>query len=141
MEIKLKCSNYSLKLNLKESIKNIFDFNIGSALTEIIKIEESKEIKAFLLLFNTFHLTNVELKKKLGQGILNANRNLVIITRELEIEIKSYFEQEITINKDFFQDVIKYNPEYLKQSFKLFKHNCIVLGIDVPENFEYEYYT
>ncbi|PKB17338.1 AAA family ATPase [Flavobacterium sp. 5] len=141
MEIKLNCSDYTAKLNIKEAIKNIFDFNFGTSLTELIQIDNSKEMKAFLLLFNTFKATNLELKKKLGQEILDKTENLSIITNQFEINIKNYFEQEITITKDFFEDIIKHNPEYLKQSFKLFKQNLNLLQIYLPENFEYEYYT
>lgn len=141
MEIKLKCSDYTKKLNIKEAVKNIFDFNIGTVLTEVVEIAKSKEMKAFLLLFNTFKTTNLELKKTLGQEILDKTENLSIITNQFEIDIKNYFEQEITITKDFFEDAIKYNPEYLKQSFKLFKQNLDLLKINLPENFEYEYYT
>lgn len=65
MEIKLKCSDYSKQFNIKEGIKNVFDFSIGSALTELVKVEKTIEMKAFLLLFNAFIKTNVELKKNL----------------------------------------------------------------------------
>lgn len=141
MEIKLKCSDYTKKLNFKEAVKNVFDFNIGTAVTEVVGITESKETKAFLLLFNTFKITNTQLKKELGQEILNKTTGLSVVSAEFEIAIKNYFEQEITITKDFFEDVIKHSPEYLIQSFKIFKDNLIELNIQVPENHEYTYYT
>ncbi|MHC0443381.1 NACHT domain-containing protein [Flavobacterium sp. 3-210] len=140
MEIKLKCSDFTKTFNLKEAVKNIFDFNIGTVITEVIGISHSKEMKAFLLLFNTFKTTNTQLKKELGQEILDKSTGLSVISAEFEIAIKNYFEQEITITKDFFEDIIKYNPEYLKQSFRLFKQNLLELKIDVPENYEYNYY-
>lgn len=140
MEIKLKCSDYSKQFNIKEGIKNVFDFSIGSALTELVKVEKTIEMKAFLLLFNAFIKTNVELKKKLDQGKLNEAKNSIIISTEFEIEFNNYFEQEITITKDFFVNIIKYNPEYLIKSFELFKQNLIALDIQIPNNYEYEYY-
>ncbi|WKL46110.1 NACHT domain-containing protein [Flavobacterium pectinovorum] len=141
MEIKLKCADYTKKLNIKETIKNVFDFNIGTVLTEVVGITESKETKAFMLLFNTFKTTNVQLKKELGQDILDKTKDLVVSSTEFDIVFKNYFEQEITITKDFFEDVIKHNPEYLRQSFKVFKANLFELKIDVPENYEYNYYS
>ncbi len=141
MEIKLKCSDYTKNLNFKEAVKNVFDFNIGTALTEVVGISQSKEMKAFELLFNTFKTTNTQLKQELGQEILNKTTGLSVISAEFEIAIKNYFEQEITITKDFFEDVIKYNPGYLTQSFKIFKDNLLELKIKIPENYEYNYYT
>lgn len=141
MEIKLKCSDYTKNVNFKEAVKNIFDFNIGTALTEVVGISQSKEMKAFELLFNTFKTTNTQLKKELGQAILNKTTGLSVISAEFEIAIKNYFEQEITITKDFFENVLKYNPAYLKESYKLFKLNLKELQIPLPDNFEYNYYT
>lgn len=141
MKIKLKCSEYSKQFNIKEGIKNVFDFSIGSAMTELIRVEKSIEMRAFLLLFNTFKKTNLELKKKLGQHKLNKATNTIVISTEFEIEFNNYFEQEITITKDFFSNVIKHNPEYLIKSFELFKRNLIALDIQIPDNFEFDYYV
>ncbi|PBJ13974.1 NACHT domain-containing NTPase [Flavobacterium sp. ACN6] len=141
MEIKLKCSDYTKNLNFKEAVKNVFDFNIGTALTEVVGISQSKEMKAFELLFNTFKTTNTQLKKELGQDILNKTIGLSVISAEFEIAIKNYFEQEIAITKDFFEDILKYNPSYLKESYKIFKLNLRELQIPLPVNFEYEYYS
>jgi hypothetical protein len=141
MEIKLKCSDYTKKINFKEAVKNVFDFNIGTALTEVVGIAQSKEMKAFLLLFNTFKTTNTQLKQELGQEILDSTTGLSAISSEFEIAIKNYFEQEITITKDFFQDVIKYNSDYIKKSFLLFKQNLEILKIEIPKNFEFDYYS
>jgi len=141
MEIKLKCSDYTKNLNFKEAVKNVFDFNIGTALTEIVGVTQSKEMKAFLLLFNTFKTTNTQLKKELGQEILNTTSGLSVLSAEFEIGIKNYFQQEITITKDFFQDVIKYNSDYIKKSLLLFKQNLEILNIEIPKNYEFDYYT
>lgn len=140
MEIKLKCSDYTKKINFKEAVKNVFDFNIGTAATEIVGISHSKEMKAFQLLFNTFKSTNTQLKKELGQEILNTTTGLSVISAEFEIAFKKYLEQEITLTKDFFEDILKHNPDYLKESYKIFKLNLEELQIHLPENFEYNYY-
>jgi hypothetical protein len=140
MQIKLKCSEYSKKFNIKSGIKNVFDFSIGSALTELIEIDKTIEMKAFLLLFNTFKNTNVELKKRLDQKAVDRIKNSTIVSSNFDFKFIKYFEQEITITKDFFIDILKYNPKYLIYSFQLFKENALAIGIDVPENFEYDYY-
>jgi len=141
MEIKLKCSDYTIQVNFKEAVKNVFDFNIGTAITDVVGVVDSKEMKAFSLLFNTFKTTNTQLKKELGQEILDKITRLSVISAEFEIAIKNYFEQEITITKDFFEDILKYNPNYLKESYKIFKLNLDELQIPLPKNFEYEYYS
>ncbi|CAM3432761.1 hypothetical protein ELOC111193_04635 [Elizabethkingia occulta] len=47
MVINLDCSKYLKKINKKEVIKNLFDFNLGSVLAEVVDFEMSIETKAF----------------------------------------------------------------------------------------------
>ncbi|KGO86348.1 hypothetical protein Q765_10700 [Flavobacterium rivuli WB 3.3-2 = DSM 21788] len=139
MEIKLKSSDYNYKLNFKEVVKNFFDFNVGSAITDMISIDSSIEMKAFTLLYNTAKTTITELVKELDQDKVNLNSD-ISINREIENELKSFLELEITITPDFFEDIINHNPDYLKKSYLLFKKYLRLLKIEIPESFEYSYY-
>ena len=122
MEIKLKISNLYPSVNIESLVKNIFDFNIGSALTELIKIESSDERKACLLLFKTIKKTNFELAKQYGQDKLDKEISLFQKSRSLDSEIIIFLEKEVVITKDFFENTTQFNPNYLRASFKLFKN-------------------
>ncbi len=140
MEIKLNASKIRWNIKPKELIKNFFDFNWGSALTDVVEIEKDEEAIAFLLLFTTTRKTIYELLKKYGQEKLNQTKNLVSNNKLLEIELKSLFENEVVITKDFFYNVIQYNPKYLTESFKIFKKFVNELDIFIPSDIHYEYY-
>lgn len=141
MEIKLNSSKLNFTANPQKIIQNLLDFNLGSAVTEMIDINASIENKAFYLLYNVTQKTNHDLSKKLGQEELNKTQNLILSKYELESEWKNFFEQEITLTKDFFENVIQYNPAYLTSSFKLFEKYLKDLNIKYDENFCYEYYA
>ncbi|WP_394675233.1 NACHT domain-containing protein [uncultured Chryseobacterium sp.] len=140
MEIKLNCSKYLLNINKKEVIKNLFDFNIGSTLTEIIDIQKNVEMKAFLLLFNSARNTNEQLSRYYGQEQINKTYNLASISRSLLKEYKNFLEQEITIKKDFFYNIIHSDNKYLIGSFNLFQKFCKQLEINLPKDIRVEYY-
>jgi hypothetical protein len=140
MEIKLNASKVKWKVNTKELIKNIFDFNWGTAITDVVEIKKDEEAIAFLLLFNTTRKTIYELLKKYGQEKLNQVNNLVSSNRLLEIELKEFFENDIVINKDFFFNVVQYNPKYLTKSFTIFKKFADELNIILPSDIHYDYY-
>jgi hypothetical protein len=141
MELKLKSSRLSVKVNLKEIVKNLFDFNIGSALTETITIDNSNESKAFLLLINTIKKTNFELSKKLGQIELNQNKDLVFKSDHFESQVINFLEKEIIITEEFFEDIIQFNPSYLVNSFMFFKQYLNLLNISIPEDLNFTYYN
>lgn len=141
MEIKLKFSKLKFKTNIKEVVKNLFDFNIGSALTEIISIELTNENKAFLLLLKTIKKTNFELVKEYGQEELNRESDLVLIANTFEEEIIKFLEKEVVITKDFFEDVIQFNPNYLRQSYLIFKNYLNLLNIAYPEDLNFIYFN
>lgn len=140
MEIKLNASKIKWKVNTKEFIKNIFDFNWGNAITDIVEIKKDEEAIAFLLLFNSTRKTIYELLKKYGQEELNRISNLGLKNRLLEIELKDFFENEIIINKDFFYNIIQYNPKYLTKSFEIFKKFADELDIILTSDIHYDYY-
>lgn len=141
MEIKLNSSKLNFTTNPQKLMQNLLDFNFGSAFTEIIDINASVENKAFYLLYNVTQKTNVELSKELGQEKINTAENLVVIFKNIESEWKDYFEQEITITKEFFQNVILQNPTYLSKSYQLFEKYLTTIQIDIPDNYYYKYYT
>lgn len=140
MEIKLNASKLKWNINAKELTKNIFDFNWGTVITDIVNIERDEESLAFLLLFNSTRKTLYEILKKNGQEELNKVNNLGIKNSLLENDLKVFFESEITITKDFFFNVIQYNPKYLTKSFEIFKKFADELNIVLPSNIYYEYY-
>ncbi len=140
MEIKLDCSKYLLKIDKKEAFKNLLDFKLGSVLTDIVGIEKSIEMKAFMLLFNSARNTNEQLSKKYGQEQINKTYSLTSIARNLEREYKEFLEQEVTIRKEFFDDVISSDNSYLINSFKIFNEFCKQLNVELPSNIRVEYY-
>lgn len=140
MEIKLNCSKYLKKINKAEAIKNLFDFNLGSALTEVIGVDYSIEMKAFMLLFNSSRETNFQLSKAYGQKQINAQYNLVSISKNFEEGYKDYLEQQVTLTKDFFENVLMFNNQYLIKSFILFESFCSELQIVLPNDIRTSYY-
>lgn len=119
MEIKLKCSDFIYTANKISIIKNFFDFNLGSVFTDVIDVKHSKEMKAFMLLFKTAKKTNIDVARLLNQEILDsADVSDFVLT---ERKFTEYFEQEITITKDFFTNSIFYNPKYIHYSYEVFK--------------------
>ncbi len=140
MEIKLNCRDFTTKINAKEVLKNLFDFSLGSALTEIVDIEPSIERTAFILLFNTSRETNVQLSKAYGQEQINNSVDLVSIAREVESQFKIYLEQSFAIKKDFFQNILQHDNTYLITSFDLFKEYCAELSIKLPSDIRTIYY-
>lgn len=140
MEIRLDCSKYLKKINKAEAIKNLFDFNLGSALTEVIGINYSIEMKAFMLLFNSSRETNFQLSKAYGQQQINTQYNLVSISKNFEKKYKDYLEQQVTLTKDFFENVLMYNNQYLIKSFELFDSFCTEIRIVLPNDIRTSYY-
>ncbi|HRB72090.1 MAG TPA: ATP-binding protein, partial [Flavobacterium sp.] len=140
MEIKLDCSKLNFKVNPQKLIQNLLNFNLGSAVTEIIDINKSIENTAFYLLYNTTHKTNIQLSKELDQEKINRSTNLYVIFNDIENEWKHFLEQEIIITKDFFENIILYNPAYLTKAFHLFEKYLNLLQIYIPENYYYKYY-
>lgn len=141
MEIKLKFSKLKFKANIKEVVKNLFDFNVGTVLTETVGVEFTNEHKAFVLLLRTIKKTNVELAKEFGQDKLNKTKNLFLIGNELEEEIIKFLEKEVVISKEFFEDIINFNPSYLRQSFLFFKDYLSLLQIQYPEDLNFIYFN
>ncbi|WP_281298472.1 AAA family ATPase [Flavobacterium limnophilum] len=141
MEIKLKFSKLKLTINLKEVVKNIFDFNIGTVLTETLRIENTNEQKAFLLLLKTIQKTNVELAKKYGQQELNKEADLVLKASLLESNIVSFLEREVVIKREFFEDIIQFNPNYLRESYLFFKEYLDLLNIKYPNDLNFIYFN
>jgi hypothetical protein len=141
MEIKLKFSKLKFKTNIKEVVRNLFDFNIGTALTETVSIELTNENKAFLLLLKTIKKTNFELVKEYGQAELNKQADLFSIANTFEEEIIKFLEEEVVITKEFFEDIIQFNPNYLRQSYLIFKNYLILLKISFPEDLNFIYFN
>jgi hypothetical protein len=135
MELKLKCSDFETKIDFKEFTKNIFDFNIGSVLTEVFKGEETNESIAFSLLYNTTRNTFSKESQKLGQEEINNSTDLIALSYLFEIDIKDLYQQEVIITEDFFNDVIKHNKKYLNLSYKIFKNFIKKLGINEPDGY------
>ena len=140
MEINLNCHDFIIKIDKKEVIKNLFDFKVGSALTEIVSVERSNEMKAFILLFNTSRATNVQLAKAYGQDIINKTYNLVAFTKNSESEYRDFLTQNVVIKKDFFQNVLQHDNTYLISSFNLFEKFCSEVGISLPPEIRSIYY-
>jgi hypothetical protein len=140
MEIKLNSSQLKYKFDTKKILQNLFDLNAGSVVTEILAINKTIEAKAFDLLFSVTQKTNIELSKELGQEEINKKKNLVILYNGLADEWKDFFEQDIIITKEFFQNIIQYNPKYLATSYSLFEKYITILNISIPEDFYYHYY-
>ena len=141
MQIKLKFSSLKFSVDIKEVIKNLFDFSIGTAITETFSIDSNNEHKAFLLLLKTIKKTNVELAKEYGQEQLNKNKGLTILTSSLESDIAEFLEKEVIITKEFFEDIIQFNPNYLRQSFVFFKQYLDLLEIEYPDDINFIYFN
>lgn len=140
MEIKLNASKLKWKIKTKELVKNFFDFKWGSALTDLVEIEKDIEGLAFLLLFQTARKTTVDLLKRYGQKQLDENYHLVSENIVFENKLKIFFETEIAINKNFFINILQYSPQYLTDSFLLFKEYASILSIELPEVINNIYY-
>ncbi|AZI69848.1 nSTAND3 domain-containing NTPase [Cloacibacterium normanense] len=140
MKIKLNCSKFLMKINKKEVIKNLFDFNLGSVLTEVVGLESNIETKAFLLIFNTSRETNMQLAKAYGREQLDNQYNLVSITKKLESEYKEFLELNVTLTEEFFKNVIRSDNQYMIKSFNLFSKFCKEIGIVLPEDIRLNYY-
>ncbi|MBE98864.1 AAA family ATPase [Flavobacterium coralii] len=140
MELKLKGSDFTTKVNFKEAVKNFFDFNIATAITEIVSIEANAEMKAFLLLYNTITKTCVSLAKELDQEKVNQVDNLQIISSDFEIKLRNLLENEIILSEEFFYDSLNFNKNYLIHSYKLFDNYIALLKIKTPKNYEYIFY-
>ena len=140
MEITLNCQKYLIKLNKIEIFKNLLDFNLGSVLTEIVDVEESIELKAFLLIFNSSRITNKQLSVAYGQKEINESYDLVILAKSFEQEYKNFLLQEVTIKKDFFDNIIKADNGYLTSLFNLFEKFYYQLNIKLPKDIRIKYY-
>ena len=141
MKIKLNCSKFLIKINKKEVIKNLFDFNLGSVLTEVVGLESNIETKAFLLIFNSSRETNMQLAKAYGRERLDNQYNLVSVTKNLESEYKEFLELNVALSEDFFFNVIRFDNQYLIKSFNLFSKFCDAIGIVLPEDIRLNYYV
>lgn len=141
MEIKLKFSKLKFTMNIKEVVKNIFDFNLGTVLTEVLSVESTNEQKAFLLLLKTIQKTNVELAKKYGQEKLNKEADLFLKASSLESNIVSFLEKEVVIKREFFEDIIQFSPNYLRESYLFFKEYLDLLEISYPNDLNFIYYN
>lgn len=141
MEIKLKFSKLKFKANIKEVVKNLFDFNVGTVLTETLGVELTNEHKAFILLLRTIKKTNLELAKEYGQDELDKSKDLSIMGNELEDEIIKFLEKEVVINKEFFEDIINFNPTYLRQSFLFLRDFLNLLQIQYPDDLNFVYFN
>lgn len=141
MEIKLKFSKLKFTMNIKEVVKNIFDFNLGTVLTEVLSIESTNEQKAFLLLLKTIKKTNVELAKKYGQEQLNNTTDLFLKGSSLESNIVVFLEKEVVIKREFFEDIIQFNPNYLRESYLLFREYLDILKITYPNDLNFIYFN
>lgn len=140
MEIKLNASKLKWLFKPKELVKNFFDFNWGTVLTEIVKIEKDIEGLAFLLLFQTARKTVFELLINYGQEELSNNYNLVSDNLFFENKMKSFFEKEIVLNKDFFVNILEFSPKYMTDSLLIFKEYAEILKIDLPKGINNVYY-
>lgn len=140
MQIKLNSSKLSFKTDNKKLIQNLFDFNLGSFISEALDVSSSIEAIAFYFLYNVNQKTNVELSKQLGQEKINSAKDLVVISSEIQQEWQEYFETEIVINKEFFDNIIQHSPEYLVKSYKIFASYLKALNIEIPDDFYFEYY-
>ncbi|MDQ5930439.1 MAG: hypothetical protein QG594_2227, partial [Bacteroidota bacterium] len=110
-------------------------------MTEIISVESSNERKAFLLLFNTINKTNVELAKRYGQEQLNTTTDLFVKSHSLQSNIDSFLEKEVVIKREFFEDIIQFNPNYLRQSYSIFNEYLDLLKISYPNDLNFIYFN
>lgn len=140
MYIKLNSSKLTFNTDYQKLLQNLFDFNLGSFITEVINVSSSLESKAFYFLYNVNQKSNVELLKQLGQTNINKTQNLIITSNELKQDWREYFETEVIITKDFFENIIEHDPQYLRRSYKLFECYLRTLDIEVPKNLYFEYY-
>lgn len=138
MEIKLDPTKLTFKVDPKKILQNLFDFNWGSALTEMIDVSSSKEASAFALLFNVTHRTNIYLAKEISQEAVD--HSSIIDNYYLEFELKDFLKTKIVITKDFFYNHLQFSSTYLVQSYKLFEKYAEKLGIILPDSFQYHYY-
>ncbi len=140
MHIKVNSSKLTFNTDYQKLLQNLFDFNLGSFITEVFNVSSSIESKAFYFLYNVNQKTNVELLKQLGQNNIDKTQNLIIVSNELKQDWREYFETEVIITKDFFENIIEHDPQYLRRSYKLFECYSRTLGIEIPKNFYFEYY-
>lgn len=140
MVINLDCSKYLKKINKKEVIKNLFDFNLGSVLAEVVEFEMSIEIKAFLLLFNASRSTNEQMAKAYGREQLNSTFDLVLISKQMQKEYKDFLEQNVVLTKSFFENILQSDNSYLIASYNLFKKFSENIEIPLPLDIRSSYY-
>jgi len=140
MEIKFNSSKLDFKASPITIVRHLLDFSFGSAVTELINVEANIEAKAFHLLFNVTRKTNAQLSSALAQEQLNTTVSLTDLFYGIELEWRNYFEQNITITREFFENAIQHNPAYLTTSYRLFEKYLQLLGIVVPDHFYYTYY-
>ncbi|WP_315054674.1 NACHT domain-containing protein [Chryseobacterium indoltheticum] len=140
MEIKLNSEKYLTKISKRDVVKNLFDFNLGSVVTDIVGVDLDIEMKAFLLLFNSSRETNLQLSKTYGQKQLDNEYNLVSISKSIEKEYKDFLEQDVILTKDFFENILTIRNDYLYTSFKLFGSFCDKLEIKLPTDIRNKYY-
>ncbi|HIC8757892.1 TPA: hypothetical protein ACW72O_003710, partial [Elizabethkingia anophelis] len=140
MVINLDCSKYLKKINKKEVIKNLFDFNLGSVLAEVVDFEMSIETKAFLLLFNASRSTNEQMAKAYGREQLNSTFDLVLISKQMQKEYKDFLEQNVVLKKSFFENILQADNSYLIASYNLFKKFSENIEIPLPLDIRSSYY-
>ncbi|OPC47305.1 NACHT domain-containing protein [Elizabethkingia anophelis] len=140
MVINLDCSKYLKKINKKEVIKNLFDFNLGSVLAEVVDFEMSIETKAFLLLFNASRSTNEQMAKAYGREQLNSTFDLVLISKQMQKEYKDFLEQNVVLKKGFFENILQADNSYLIASYNLFKKFSENIEIPLPLDIRSSYY-
>lgn len=140
MEIYLDSSKYDVKINTKEIIKNFFDFSWGTLITDIVSVSDSKETKAFWLLFKSIRETNFQLSKEYGQDEINSASNQENIAADISGDLRIFLKQKVFITKEFFSDALKHNNDYIIFAFKLFEKYCSILRIGLPDNIRLKYY-
>lgn len=140
MEIKLNSQKIKAKINSKEVIKNLFDFNLGSAVTDTLTIEPDIEYFAYNLLFKTSQKTNVELAKRTAQNEINCSKSNFIIAKGIDFDWADCFEKEMVITSNFFESPEKASKFFLTKSYLFFCEYINRIKGKVPDNFESSYY-
>ena len=116
MEIKLNSSKINFKIDSKKVIQNLFDFNIGSAITEIVNVSSSIESSAFALLYITAWKTNVQACKSLNQQALNEFDNLSGVYSQIESEWAAFLNDEVVIKSEFFNNILQHDNSFLAKA-------------------------
>lgn len=140
MEITLNKSKLKASVDFKKLTQNLFDFKVGSFITEVLSVKSETERLAYTLLFNSTKSTNLQLSKIIAQEQIDKNPDVSKFFIEQEFEWDNFFEKSILITKDFFDNPIQFSPKYLKKSFELFKKYIVQIGGEIPHEYEYKYY-